>query len=294
MNRSVFKNVYIIVISLLTVAAVIFGTIIHMGGLLGDISGFFGFSSDKLTEATITTDAFTSVELDADAGNFSIVYGDNYSIYYNLPEKLVPTYTIENKTLKIKSTGKHFAFNFFGNSSGKYSITLTIPKDTVLDSTSLDISAGDIDLKNIAFNSLFIDTSAGNVNIDKVTAENLEIDTSAGNINLDNVTVKNLKADTNAGNIDSRNLKAESIKADTSMGNIDFNAPVFTEANFDSSMGDIDISVTDAFKKLTANCSMGSVNFKYDRTVADEEISLTTNMGEIEVNGTDMGHSYKN
>lgn len=279
------KTIFIITIFVITAGVIAY--------FAGKRFGFFGEVGETVSDK-ITTQAFSTVKIDATIVNLSIEEGDEYAVEYTYPERLVPTVNVNGSTLEIKSKpqrGKAFInLNTGETADMKTKLTIIVPEGTVFDDFEVKADAGNIVLDGYTFDGLDIDCDAANVNIKSITATRTVVDTDAGNIQISDSKLGDANLDAEAGNIELNDTEAGDIKVDTEMGNIDLKSTTFGDGEFDSEMGRISIDGT--FNKVKANNEMGAISVDSD-TIDDAELDLNVSLGGITVDGKSKGKSYK-
>ena len=244
------RTIYLVTISIITVLVIILSTGIRSGKMLENVlSDGFGWignekhnSKDNIKEAQ-TLEAFENVEIDTTASDIQIVYGNTFTYTYKGEKKLLPTFSVEDNTLKImenSSSSMDFGFDF---DSIKCRTTITIPDGTKLE--------------NIKAKS-----SAGNIDIIDINAEKLVVNMSAGNVNLDNVNIKEADLKLSAGNCESTDSYFTSLCCDCSAGNATFTGVNFKEFEANMSAGNIEVEseIPLDYAKINAKASMLHIN----------------------------------
>lgn len=170
------KNVYLIILTLVTVICIIGGTCYHLVGwgvsFLSHLpfASFYSDSDDTessgttLSTGTVLLPSFNTVKIDSKVMNLSIEKGDDYSIQCDTTEKLNPKYEIKDNTLIVSQKQKIKVHNFMKNP--KCSVHITIPEDTALELINVDGSVGDINLSNLNVTTIKIDSSVGDIELD--------------------------------------------------------------------------------------------------------------------------------
>lgn len=262
-NKSTnYKNIFLIIISVITVIAVIYGTCTHVFGLFGYGKKPFTANWGKNVSGTIALDGkFENVNIDVDIADIEIVYGDAYKLDYDIPEMLIPTVSYDGGTLYIKSkgTGK----GKIGNVSAKnYKINIVLPKEV----GNVDIAA-----------------DCGNVEISDLSCKNFNANLNLGNLEIERVSSYNFEVSLDCGNLETENCEMKEVTAECNLGNVEFENVKFDKGNFDVDMGDIEIDGD--FKEISGECSMGSIDIKTVRPESEVNINLDVDMGDIRVNG---------
>ena len=237
-NRN--AKIYITTLSIITIIAIIFGlyiNVFHKGGL-------FGMGGSKKTEDTITfTENISELDINMDACDLTVEYGNELSVSYVLPKALVPDIDLKDSTLKIKSR-KGVNIGFLNPLNGTRSVSVVIPKDTPLKKVNINIDAGNIDIADLIADRAEIDVDAGNVEIKKATLGDLKVDTDAGNIDLNSCIIEDFDADVDAGNIEAKDCTINSGNVRTDIGNISLDGSI-TDVKAKSDVGNVEINGED-------------------------------------------------
>ena len=218
-------------------AAIFAGLCIHVFG-----KGFFKmFGRGGVTEckdAIEITDYFTELNINLDAADIKIEYGEKARVEYRLAESAVPDVFVESGTLHIKKKdNKGWGMIPFG--IGDSYILVVIPEGLVLDDLTINHDAGDLDIISIETDDLNIDVDAGDIEIKGVTAEEAEFDVDAGNIELAGCKFDELTVDVDAGNVNLTGCTVEKISADIDAGNIESHDSNINSGRVEADLGNI-------------------------------------------------------
>ena len=216
------KNLYLTILGIVTIAAIIIGCSIHMGG-------FFGFNPFSIfkpanTKKTEFQDSYTgihSIDIDAKVLNVEIIRGDECAVSYEGNEDLKPIVKADNGILKIEQKSK---INVAKNANYKSRMVITIPSDTKIKDASFEMDMGNLNMEDLEALSIDIDLNMGNVTGNNIVAESVDIDANMGNVEINNIEFKKLTADCDMGNVilkSSRDLDDYKIKAESDMGNVE-------------------------------------------------------------------------
>ena len=169
----------------------------------------------------------------------NIKYGSKFTVDAKYPEKYAPKVELKNGKLTIvqKDSVKTAA------SVDGFKLDIEIPENTNLDSLKIEVSAGDIDIKDVKVKEFTIEANAGDIDINNIKADKVTISANAGDINLMESTVKTADVSVNAGDIDITG-DYDKIDCECDFGDVDINAPNTERSNID------------------ADCSFGSVDVK--------------------------------
>ncbi|MDE6762777.1 MAG: DUF4097 domain-containing protein [Oscillospiraceae bacterium] len=252
----------------------IFVGVIGLGVLIGtnmidpdDLTVNFGSSSTSsyAYEETIDTgydgynyvtidskDAeITSLDIDIGMGLFLLSDGDEFAISTEGIRKENFSYEITDGCLYLKYSPQIslISFNFSEFDNGS-TIILTVPKKD-FDKISVNMTAGDVSVMNVNTKKLTAKSSAGDMFIDSVYAESASFKMTAGECNVSNSTIKNVSLSMTAGEMYFNDCKL---------------------------YGDNNIKMTAGHLQM---CLIG------DR--ADYRINVDKALGDVYINGTDMG-----
>ncbi len=258
------KNVYLIILTLVTVICIIGGTCYHLVGWGGSFlshlpfASFYSDSDDTessgttISTGTVSLPSFNTVKIDSKVMNLSIEKGDDYSIQCDADEKLNPKYEIKDNTLIVSQKQKIKVHNFMKNP--KCSVHITIPEDTTLELINIDGATGDISLSNLDVTTLKIDNSVGDVKMDNCKIASIGIDTSTGDVKLND-------------------CEANEIDVDTSVGDTVIKDNIFEKLYVDGSVGDVKVSSS--------------------KDLSDYAYDLDTSIGDVSINGVSHKKEYQ-
>ena len=179
----------------------IFGGLFVLGGVLFGVGSLLpGTAPAEADLASLSKlEPFTSIRLDVKSADVSILYGESYSIGYNLHgREPVKTLEVQNGTL-IFDTG--FSHRWMGG-DGDWSVTIIVPEGTVFDTVELESTAGDIRLNNLTAADLTVKTTSGEIELEAITCDNLTAKSVSDDIELENSQIAlSAKLDTVSGDI---------------------------------------------------------------------------------------------
>ena len=166
----------------------------------------------------------------------------------NLKNKLVSKNN--NGELKIEELKTNVLFD----SDNRGLITITIPKNLLLNELSIDSGAGEININNININNFSLDLGAGSIKIINSKFNNTDIEGGAGKIEIKESTLKNLEFD--AG-----------------VGKTSIEAYIPGNSEIDCGIGQVDIVILDKEDDFTFSVEKG--------------------IGTIKINGIEYGNTTK-
>lgn len=289
-----FKVIYIIAIFAVTalIAAITLG--FRFGRCAKNVINNSGALGDPVS-MSVATDAFTEIELNADAAAFEIKKGSDFHVEYTFPSSFSPKVECSDGKLKIEVKGNDFAgLSFLGsnvkNIKDDYKVTVFVPQGTNLERFKADVDAGDICLNDMLITDVDIESDASNIEMSDIIAVETEIKTNAGNIEIKNSTLGKFNVKADAGNIQLTKVSATDIIAHTDAGNIELKDATFKTGNFESSMGNIEIDGT--FDSVTAECSLGEISI--DPLNDNAKIKAEVDLGSIKIGGKNIkGRTYQ-
>lgn len=279
------KNVYLIILTIVTVICIIGGTCYHLVGwgvsFLSHLpfASFYSDSDDTessgttLSTGTVSLPSFNTVKIDSKVMNLSIEKGDDYSIQCDSTEKLNPKYEIKDNTLIVSQKQKIKIHNFMNTQ--KCSVHITIPEDTTLELINIDGATGDISLSNLDVTTLKIDNSVGDVKMDDCKTDSIDIDTSTGDVKLNGCEANEINVDTSVGDTVLKDIIFEKLYVDGSVGDVKVSSPKDLSGyayDLDTSIGDVSINGVSHKKeyqqkgtggKITVDNSTGDISITY-------------------------------
>ena len=309
------RNVYLIILTIITILCIIAGTGYHLvrfgisvaGGLLPSMQTFMDAvldwnnddSSDNTESAASTKtvsssqnlDAFTSIQADMNVMDLNVVSGDSYSIQYKASKKFVPEFEVKNNCLTIKQL-QNVSF-FPATRNAKCTVTVTVADSldsvkiqsavgdiTLLDQTittfSLYTDAVDIDLENCAFGKSTFETDVGDFKLKNCTFTALSLYADAGDIDLENCASDKGTIETDAGDIDLKNCTFTNMDISTDAGDVDI------DSKKDLSGYHIDLDTSDG--DVTVNHKKQRHSYSHDGNLSDHTLTVSTDAGDIDLN----------
>ena len=254
------KNIYLSIITLITIICIVAGTCFHLLGF--GVKMFSNFTSKnsygKYSDTrTFDSSDIDSLSLDMDVMDVTVKTGNDFSVSYTCDNKnLVPTIEVSGRTLNIVQHGDPNWFHLFSSHSSHSEITVTVPKTCSLKMLTADSSVGDVYLENIQADECSFDLSVGDIDISNSRLGNIDISSSTGDVDLTDSVFENITVDTSVGDVDidsANDLSSYSFDLDTSVGDISINDSNYGDhydtdgingksISVDASTGDVDIT----------------------------------------------------
>jgi len=230
------KNIFLIIITLVTVLCIVIGAFHHIGiprksvsSISSSIkrglgSGNFKFDFDDDEEEiedfdfenddpksfdSETISEFKELEVKMKVGGLKIERGNKWEIKSKYTYKyLKPAYTLKNGKLSI--TQPNYKNQRVGNKSCR--IVITVPFGTVLENLSLNMDVGAVDLSGFDIKKGSIDTDVGAISISNVNFNDLDLDSDVGAVAIELVEPVenydiNINSDLGGITVDGKNVK---------------------------------------------------------------------------------------
>lgn len=182
------KTLYIVILCLITAAAIIFGVVRVIQANVSNLFNFSGWgnwskllSSQEVVSEEGSLAPFHKVTIDMDVADVKILYGDDFKYEYDCSKDLVPTLEVVDDVLTVKQSDK--VHSVVGNTKSK--VILTIKKDTVIEKCDITADVGNVSVKGITMEQLTIKCDVGNINVDECDIERVKADADVGNVDID-------------------------------------------------------------------------------------------------------------
>lgn len=177
------KNIYLIIITIITVICIIAGSLYHIGGFALDLFDNLIPHSDKslgnVCTKELSVDEFSNLIFDTTISNIYVKTGDSYTVSYKCNKRLVPKIKSSGDTLTIsQSKGSNYRRNTTSE------ITVTIPEGAALNKLSLDTGVGDLYVTGCSFATCDVDGGTGDLSFENCAFDEMDIDGGTGNITV--------------------------------------------------------------------------------------------------------------
>ena len=212
------RTIYLLVISVIAIAAIIAGVAIHGGGFGLIING----NSIDGIEDTIVLDDFDSIEFDTDVADISIKEGTDYKIHYRCTKNMIPEWQVADKKLKVINKKKEILFGVNNNCR----IEITVPRGSELTLVNIQNDVGDVEIDGILTKECNVESNVGDIDLNNVTMENSVMNSDTGDIEIKKSTFTDLDLSSDVGSItveSSQRLTDYAFDLSTDVGEIEFN-----------------------------------------------------------------------
>lgn len=257
------RNVWITIITAITVCCVAGGTFFNLG-----IRGnrFFLKHGDMISTDS-DLEAFEAVRVDADLMSISVTAGEHFYLSCEYTDGLEPVYEVKNGILSIKQR----QYKKWGINDARCSLSLTIPARTVMDTINVKTAMGDVQLEGISASKCEILNNLGNCTLKKCSFDESDLENNLGEISI---------SDTSLG-------KAE---VNNDMGTVRVDACTFASLDITATMGEAEVDAAQDLGKydIDLEADLGDVKVngynegtKYHQPGDAGTLEITTNMGNI-------------
>ena len=215
------KNIFIIIITCITVFCIILGSYLHFGyrnkgirklsstisrsvrdairdakndslDYLDDDYDDEDYDDDEDESEDFSTwsksdsedlEAFSKIEINAKVMGITVERGNRYSIKTTFSnEKLRPAFTVSGGTLKVNQPSYKRRSLSVGNQ--KCSVVITLPFGAVINNLDVNVDVGALELDNIDITKGSINNDVGAVSIENVDFEDLNIHSDVGAVSV--------------------------------------------------------------------------------------------------------------
>lgn len=241
---------------------------IHVGW---DGVGLSGWSGTSGTETAAAEEAelapFTSLEVELSNGTVTVSAGETYGIRLHSGSRKLQ-YSLEDGTLKVWD--EELIGVQFSERGG--SVEIFLPDGAELADADITNSLGSIELKNLSAENLTAQADLGDITAEGLQAGSAVLTAECGAVNLTDVEADELEADLSLGDMTATGLAvADRLTVTSSLGSVSLEGELGESVSVTADMGDI-----------SAVSSRAEQWYGYE---------LSTDLGEITVNGQNRGAS---
>ena len=258
------KNVYLTIITIITVLAIVLGVLWRFTPLTG-VSLPWAHTerssedSDRDLRITKTWRAqelgeCQSIHLSFDAADVILETGGQSEIRFEGNEKIMPEVRAENGQWTVKQKEKKTYFTGVQDLYENNRLVITVPEGSLQELLELEADAGDVDMKGLHVQTLSIEVDAGDLDLEKMDIQKLVLDVDAGDIDVLDTT--------------------------------------FTEGKIDADMGNVKV-MNGVFSDVSVDLDAGDVEIHSAVSLEDADLNLNVDMGEIRVNGQSSGKAFQ-
>ena len=264
------RTIYLVLITLATIACIVGGMLYHSGGFSGLKPDFSGKTETIFQESG----AVSEIRLDSEVMDVRFYTGDSLEIAYGGNEKLKPEISFENGVLSITQRGKAGrTFNIFNFGKTQSKLLVTIPADAKLQKFTSQIDVCDLEINAMSAAEAGIHANVGDVDVRNAAFGKTEITANTGDLDVEDSA-----------------LGSGTIQVNT--GDVDINYCSFNELHVTNDVGDTDVRLREAADTYTLNLAadIGDVEAfgrdsgrNYSQEGSGPVLTVQTNIGDIEV-----------
>lgn len=241
---------------------------IHVGW---DGVGLSGWSGTSGTETAAAEEAelapFTSLEVELSNGTVTVSAGETYGIRLSSGSRKLQ-YSLEDGTLKVWD--EELIGVQFSERGG--SVEIFLPGGAALTDADITSALGGLELKNVQVETLNIQADLGDITAEGLQAGSAVLTAECGAVNLTDVEADELEAELSLGDMTATGLAvADRLTVTNSLGSVSLEGELGESVSVTADMGDI-----------SAVSSRAEQWYGYE---------LSTDLGEITVNGQNRGTS---
>lgn len=206
--------------------------------------------------------------------------GSDYILSYEGLKYGTISSSLENGALKISYkqdkdwTAKMFSWDDINDQQ----ITLTMPKDAVLESALLEFGAAEVDIEQLAAEKMYITVGAGELEADKLTATELA------------------KLTVGAGAFYGEDVMLANAKLECGVGEMNLSGDITGESTVDCGVGSMELELEGEQEEYYGdlNCGLGEIqcgniqidgsgNKRYGTSSAERRMDIKCGIGEVDV-----------
>ena len=241
---------------------------IHVGW---DGVGLTGWSSSYVIDTAVVEDMalspFTTLDIELSNGTVTVSAGETYGIRLHSGSRKLQ-YSLEDGTLKVWDEElMGVQFSELGGS-----VEIFLPGGAALTDADITSALGGLELKNVQVETLNIQADLGDITAEGLQAGSAVLTAECGAVNLTGVEADELEAELSLGDMTATGLAvADRLTVTNSLGSVSLEGELGESVSVTADMGDI-----------SAVSSRAEQWYGYE---------LSTDMGEITVNGQNRGAS---
>ncbi|SFG79830.1 Putative adhesin [Lachnospiraceae bacterium C7] len=268
----IWKNVYLVIISIITLICVGIGVKELVKDAKVGIEMFSGKSYGKKVERTDSFRDFSRIELNVKVANVDIVKKHNisepsYSFHGN--RNLMPKLEVKGDTLKVNQA---YDSNLFPSVLKRQNLVIYIPDNYKLENILGTVNNGNCMIDGLDCKKIDVTCNVGNMDASNIKSDELIIKSNIGDIQVSDSKLKSVKAITDTGDVDLEEIYADSYELSSDCGDVEISASEldYEEYSMDinCNTGDIEIAGKD-YEGTYRSKEKGNKFFKIKTSVGD-------------------------
>jgi len=289
------KALLIVSTILVFVGIAIAGAGVALGGT-SDLSHFtnnggiisLGGSSKAEYGTVPVSQSFNKLEVTTTTIDVRIKTGDSCQVVYNVPEDRIPVVTNSHDTLKVSIPKDNSFFNFhFGTGTNNYYIEITLPENDKAYELDINGSTSDVTIDSVEMKGK-IQLSTGDIIIKDCSLTSSKISVSTGDIKYTDCFIGKLEEKGSTGNHSFVRCDIDSLDISTSTGDVIFDESEIKDFKVEGSTADVKSYGSD-FEEFEAKLSTGDITLTLPGTMDDYDFEIKTSTGDINIGN----NSYK-
>lgn len=268
---------------------------------------------------------FNSLKMDMDLEDIRIENSEDENFYLSYPiwktedekgEKLI-SYEVKDGVLDLKgkNTNNRTVYigidigNFFRRAKDEESnkledtIVLYIPKEKMMDSVTIDLDTGDLQIDALVAKKIYLNSDLGDMKLTKLSVAKGEINKQDGDVSIEDSKLQNIKFSSGIGNLNLKNVSWNTGSIKTEDGDTKMNASNLQNIEFSSSIGELDLRntvwksgsiilqdgdmETEQFEpsgEIKIESSMGAITIDIKKSMLEKvSLDVQTHDGEIKI-----------
>lgn len=218
MDKKKIINIYLIIITVITVCAMILG----VTRIVKNSAPLFSLGKSSEVSEDTKLEAFDKISLDLSVCEVNLKIGTDYHISYQLAgaaaSEFTPTVNVADDTLTVVQ--KKAKNSSFFKSLNSCIITITVPSNANLTEIKIGTDVGDINIDDIICKNCTIDSHVGDIDINNAKAESLIIKADVGDIDVKDGKCDIVSVTSNVGDVKIKDIVCNAVSADSNIGDV--------------------------------------------------------------------------
>ncbi len=206
------KTIFLIILGVVTVFCIIYGTTKHVGGTfrvcgfpfirIGDNLEDDDYGEDKRDSMEVNLEKFSSIKVNATVMEIRIEDGEQFKFESTYTRDLLkPECSVKNGVLEVSQPKQK---NGFKSGNNHCRVVITIPSGTKLSDIDINSNVGDIKLRKLIAETIDIDLNVGEISVRDVEFEKIDVDNNVGEISINpegNIDDYSISVSTDVGGV---------------------------------------------------------------------------------------------
>lgn len=255
-------------------------------------------------EETLVLDAFESMDIIVDSGNFTVIPSDHYGVEYCVDSRYDVTVEVKGGCLTITEKWPLNHTNYYGadwvlwgfgrnsvflNNSDVYKkefITVYVPAEAVLADVKIYNDYGAVKCSGLSADNLWIDADYGDIALDAVRSGSADVTAGSGAITVSGFSDGDLKLANEYGNAKLENVTAKAMNIVMESGDLELLDAQGDSLYIKQEYGDIELEQVD----VTGRAELINESGKTSLTeVAAAEMQIKNEYGNLEGKAVTVG-----